>query len=194
MKCAVSQAAVALVVATLLGVTLIGGCQQRAEKNSPSKPAQETTANGVPALQADVATLKDRAPDQAHAMIDVDYHFTNLWFAGRAENWSLAKFYWGETVSHMRWAVRIIPVRKDTAGHEIKLQDILQSIEQSPLMQVGKTIEEKDVEKFETAYRYMLEGCYSCHKASDKPYLRPQIPERPASSIINFDPKATWPK
>lgn len=29
---------------------------------------------------------------------------------------------------------------------------------------------------------------------SDKPYLRPHIPERPASSIINFDPQAAWPK
>ena len=104
-KCTVSQVVVALVVAILLGVTLIGGCQQRVEKNSPSKPAQETTANEVPAvaaLQGDVAIVKDRAPDQAHTMIDVDYHCTKLWFAGKAENWPLAKFYWSEMVSHMR--------------------------------------------------------------------------------------------
>src|SRR6266542_1859369 len=34
---------------------------------------------------------------------------------------------------------------------------------------------------FTRAYRLTLEGCYSCHKASDKPYLRPRIPEQPAS-------------
>ena len=127
-------------------------------------------------------------------MSDVDYHYANLWFAARAENWPLADFYWKETMSHMNWAVRIIPVRKDNLGQEIKLQDILQSIEQSPYMQVGKTIEEQDVKKFETAYRYTLGGCYSCHKAADKPYLRPQIPERAGTEIINFDPKATWPE
>jgi hypothetical protein len=145
-------------------------------------------------IRKDVAILKDKAPDQAHAMMDVEYHFANLWFAGKAENWPLAEFYWKEAVSHMKWAVRIIPVRKDNAGKEIKLEAILESILQSPWMQVGKTIEQQDVAEFEKAYKFTLGGCYNCHKASDKPYLRPQIPERPASSMINFDPKATWPQ
>jgi len=145
-------------------------------------------------LQQDVQTLKDKAPSQSHSMMDVAYHYTNLWYAAQAGNWPLADFYWKETQSHMKWAVRIIPVRKDNAGKEVKLQDILQSIEQSPYMQVGKTIEEKDIDEFQTAYRYTMEGCYSCHKAADKPYLRPQIPESPAVSIVNFDPNATWPK
>ena len=35
--------------------------------------------------------------------------------------------------------------------------------------------------------------CYSCHKAADKPYLRPRVPTEPASRIMNFDPKADWP-
>lgn len=30
-------------------------------------------------------------------------------------------------------------------------------------------------------------------KASDKPFLRPKIPETPGDSMINFDPSATWP-
>ena len=40
----------------------------------------------------------------------------------------------------------------------------------------------------------MLEACYSCHKASGKPYLRPMMPTAPAQSIINFDGTATWPQ
>jgi hypothetical protein len=59
---------------------------------------------------------------------------------------------------------------------------------------MGDVIKEQDHTKFETTYRHMLEACYACHKASDKPYLRPQIPEQPASRIINFDPQATWPR
>jgi len=145
-------------------------------------------------LTNDVTELSDKVPDQAHTMTDVDYHFSNLWFAAHAKNWPLANFYWKETLSHMKWAVRIIPVRKDSLGKEIRLRDILQSIENSPFMQIGKTIEAKDLQEFTKAYRFTLEGCYSCHKAADKPYLRPQIPERPASSIINFDPNADWPK
>lgn len=142
----------------------------------------------VEILAQDIAILQDKISDQSHAMTDVDYHFSNLWFAGHEKNWPLADFYWKESLAHMRWAVRIIPVRKDNAGQEIKLNDILQSIENSPFMQVGKTIEAKDIQAFEKAYRTTMEGCYTCHKAADKPYLRLHVPERPASTMINFDP------
>jgi len=40
----------------------------------------------------------------------------------------------------------------------------------------------------------MLEACYSCHKASGKPYLRPMIPTVPPQSIITYDPNAKWPQ
>jgi len=46
-------------------------------------------------------------------MADVGAHFTNLWFAGDHANWPLAQFCLDETKSHLRWAVRIIPKRKD---------------------------------------------------------------------------------
>jgi hypothetical protein len=145
-------------------------------------------------LQAEIERLKQVVPDQAHAMQDVDYHFTNLWFAATQSNWELAQFYINETRSHLRWAIRIIPIRKDKAGKEIKLQDILQSVENGPLKQVEEAIKAKDREKFVTAYEFTLSTCYACHKAAEKPYLRPRIPEHPASSIINFDPNASWPK
>ena len=154
----------------------------------PTPPADLTS------LQAEIERLKKIAPDQAHAMHDVDYHFTNLWFAAQQSNWPLAEFYFGETRSHLRWAVRIIPVRKDSAGREIKLEEILQAVENSPLKQLEEAVKAKDREKFVAAYEFMLTSCYSCHKASDKPYLRPRIPEHPATAIINLDPNATWPK
>jgi hypothetical protein len=156
-------------------------------------PAPKPDLNPA-ALHAEIERLKAIVPDQAHAMQDVEYHFTNLWFAGKAKNWPLAEFYWKETLSHLHWAVRMIPVRKDNAGREIKLEEILQAIEMTPTMHMGEVIKEQNGDKFEPTYRALLEGCHLCHKAADKPYLRPQIPERPATSIMNFDPNATLPK
>lgn len=98
-----------------------------------------------------------------------------------------------ETRSHLRWAVRIIPVRKDAAGREVKLEDILQAAENTPLQQLQRAIQKQDQEQFVAAYELTLIVCYSCHKASDKPYLRPRIPEQPASSMVSFDPNAAWP-
>lgn len=140
------------------------------------------------ALRAEVSRLKGMAPDQSHAMKDVAYHFGNLWFAGQKTNWPLAEFYWSETRSHLRWAVRIIPVRKDPHGNEIHLTDILDAIDKTSLQQVGDAIKAKDGVKFSDAYKQMLDGCYSCHVASGKPFLRLQVPQEPEVPIIKFEP------
>jgi len=142
---------------------------------------------------AEAKALRELVPDQAHIMADVGYHFTNLWFAGEAENWPLADFYLGETKSHLRWAVRAKPIRKDDAGRDINLPGILEAFENSQLTQMKKAVDGKDKAGFTSVYKESLTICYSCHKASDKPYLRPQIPTRPEADIINFDPKADWP-
>lgn len=142
----------------------------------------------------DLALLKDKACDQAHAMVSVAYHYNNMWFAAQHENWPLAELYWNETRSHLRWAVRIIPVRTDAAGQEVKLGEILQALENTPLKQLKDAISAKDRGEFEMRYKMTLEGCYACHKAADKPFLRPGIPTQPAEPAINFDPAADWPR
>ena len=43
------------------------------------------------------------------------------------------------------------------------------------------------------AYTATLAGCYACHEAAGKPYLRPRIPVAPQVEIINFTPGAPLP-
>ena len=81
-------------------------------------PATAAQAPGRDELEARVKALEGLIPDQAHIMADVGDHFTNLWFAGTAANWPLADFYLNETKSHLRWAVRRIPIRKDNQGRK----------------------------------------------------------------------------
>ena len=163
-----------------------------------------SSTNEVAALRADVEKLrveverlKGLVPDQAHAMEDVGYHFANLWFAAEQKNWPLADFYLAETRSHLRWAVRIIPVRKTRAGYNVELQGILDAVDKTPgvmLSAIKTAIEQKDNAAFTNAYRQTLEGCYACHKASEKPFIRPQVPKALAEHIINLDPEAKWPQ
>ena len=158
-----------------------------ADAPPPALPAE--LAAEIAALKADIERLKGMVPDQSHAMKDVAYHFANLWFAAQKQNWPLAEFYWAETRSHLRWAVRIIPVRKDSQGNEIRLSAILEPIEKTTLQQVHEAILAKDRETFVQAYHQMLASCYACHLASGKPFLRLQIPQQPEVPIIQFDPE-----
>jgi hypothetical protein len=169
------------------GVVALGGAT-RAQNQAPTSPPAAAGSGGeIAALKKEIEVLKGKAPDQSHAMKDVAYHFTNLWFAGQKQNWPLAKFYCDETRSHLKWAVRIIPVRK-VKGGELDLRVMLEGLDQSVFAAVSKAIEAKDPAGFSQAYRQALEGCYGCHAAAEKPFLRLKIPEQPEARIIDFAP------
>lgn len=162
-------------------------------RNMQVDAATPTTAEEIAALRAELEQIKSLVPDQAHAMQDVSYHFANLWFAAESKNWPLADFYLAETRSHLKWAVRIRPVRQTQAG-DVDLNGILEAVDNSLLSAAKDAIDKKDSEKFAIAYRQTLEGCYACHKASEKPFLRPQVPKAPTVHILNLDPSADWPQ
>ena len=169
-------------------------CLSPLNRAAPAPQAQTgssspNSSSEIAALRAEIDHLKGVVPDQSHAMADVAFHFSNCWFAGQKQNWPLAQFNLDETRSHLRWAVRIIPVRKDANGNPIRLEEILSGIEQGALKQVGDAIKAKDSAKFSETYQQMLESCYACHLAASKPYLRLRIPDQPPLSIIDFNSK-----
>lgn len=144
-------------------------------------------------LKADIRDLRGRTPSQSHTMADVDYQFSNLWFAGKNANWPLATFYLNETRSHLEWAVRVVPVRRLSNGQMLELAPLLKSVEEMGIAGLRTAIGHEDAAEFESAYRTMTEQCYSCHEAAEKPYLHPHIPDAPSSQMINMDPNANWP-
>ena len=133
--------------------------------------------------------LKGKVPDQSHAMKDVAYHFANLWFAGQKQNWPLAEFYLSETRSHLRWAVRIIPIRKTPQDQELRLEDVLTPLDKTVFTKLQEAIAAKNSDSFKGKYAETLNACYSCHVMAGKPYLRLQVPQMPEAAIIRFDPE-----
>jgi hypothetical protein len=121
---------------------------------------------------------------QSHVMIDVEYHFTNLWFAAEREQWDLASFYLREARSHLDWTVRIRPVRNVAGGGTVDLRPFQQIIKDQGFAQIAATLERKDHEAFVAAYRQTLSQCYACHTASGLPYLEPHTPEQPLSMLM----------
>jgi hypothetical protein len=151
-------------------------------------------APSVEELQTQIKQLQGLIPDQAAVMSHVGYHFSNLWFAIEKENWPLADFYLGETRNNVKWAVRAKPIRKNSAGQDIDLVGIAQAVDNGPFTDLKKAIDAKQKDQCEKLYDLTLTNCYACHKASSKPYLRPQRPAHPEAPIINPDPTATFPE
>lgn len=184
-----------VILGTALTLTFAGSGLRAAAPATSAHPA--TTPGAAPedlaTLRAEIERLKGLVPDQAHVMQDVAYHFANLWFAGEQKNWPLADFYLGETRSHLKWAVRTRPVRPTKAG-DLSLAGILDAIDGTLLKELKQSIDDHDAQRFGPAYRAALEGCYSCHKAAEKPYLRPRVPPASPEPMITPDPQAEWPR
>ncbi len=155
----------------------------------PTQAYGQSTAAAEPARpQSGV-----NGPDQAHAMLDVEYHFANLWFAAEAKNWELAAFYLDKTRAHLQWAVQLQPTRKTKAGTEINLNGILEALTNSLLQNLGTAIEHKDAAGFQQTYHQTLAGCYACHVACERPFLRMDVPRAP-SPLVQFSPNEPLPQ
>jgi len=189
----------AILVAAALGALLLGVAVRPllspADHAQAAAPAAKEVdlKTQVAELRAEVKRLDGIAPDQAAVMSHVGYHWSNLWFAVEQENWPLADFYLGEVRSNLKWAVRVKPVRV-VNKEKVDLKAIAESLDNGQLAPMKEAIARKDRKKCVTLYDDALTVCYSCHKASDKPYLRPQRPAAPEARVINFDPKAKKPE
>jgi len=81
-------------------------------KTSPAMAQESEPGSELNRIVKEIETIKGKLPDQAHAMQDVGYHFSNLWFAGQRRHWELANFYWpalfpcGRTTPATMWTCK----------------------------------------------------------------------------------------
>jgi hypothetical protein len=180
-----------LVCGVLLGAVLVLTWQHMPATHAQ---ARATAPPDLPTLAADVAQLKALVPSNSHIMMDVQFHWTNLWFAAQKKNWPLAQYQFNETRGHIQWLMRKSPVIRGQDGMDVDVKSIFDAIDTSSLADVKAAIEKKDSARFATTYKLMLESCYSCHKSVGRPYIRPMIPTSQVQSMMNMDPNATWPQ
>jgi hypothetical protein len=163
-------------------------------QNVSAEQARRGPAPTIESLEADVTQLKALVPSNSHIMMDVQFHWTNLWFAGRRRNWPLAQYFFNETRGHIIWLMRKSPTVKGPDGNDVDIKSIFDSIDTSSLAAVKTAIDKQDPVQFAATYKTMLESCYACHKSAGRPYLRPMIPQTQVQSLLNMDPNAAWPQ
>ena len=164
----------------------------------PVLSAQQGRRNALPtmdSLPAEVAQLKLLVPSNSHIMMDVQFHWTNLWFAGRKKNSPSRQYFFNETRGHIQWLIRKSPmIRNQVDQTDVDISGIFDGIDTSSLAAVKTAIEKQDSLQFAATYKTMLESCYACHKSVGRPYIRPMIPQTSVMPLLNFDPNATWPQ
>ena len=185
----------AMIALVARGVPLgpLGPTRLVADADVEAKAKGEGWREAVARLEAEVRALRDSAPQQSYVMLGVADQFANLWYATEQGNWPLAEFFLEETGEGIEWAVKIEPIHRDPQGRDIDLAAIFQSLQAGIVPELKASIAARDRARFGAAYRNMLQGCYGCHTAIGKAFLRPKIPSEPATRIINFDPNASWP-
>ena len=175
-----------------LGMAIGLGLPALSAQQRGGRGPQPPTLDQVP---QEILTLRQQVPTNSTIMMDVQWHWTNLYWAARRKNWPLAQYYFNEARGHIQQLVRKNPtIRNQVDQKDVDLQGIFDGIDASSLAMVKDAIEKKDSTLFAANYKLMLESCYSCHKSVGRPYLRPQIPTAQVQQIVNMDPTAAWPQ
>jgi hypothetical protein len=177
----------AVIAALVLGAVIGGMAVEYWLTRAGARPEAQAPAPAATVV-ADVERLKSIVPTQSHTMLDVGYHWANLWFAVQKKNWPLAKYFFDEARQSIRWTVLIRPVRQRSNGGTVDVKGIFNAMDISAFATVQLAIEDQDEAEFVAAYKSTLEACHSCHVASEKAYVRPMIPTAPPSTLIDFNP------
>jgi hypothetical protein len=185
------KAVVGFLVGALIGGLVVWKSSALGQTSTKDQAKEDASKIDLAALNNDVARLKSIVPSNSHIMEDVSFHYSSLWFAGQKKNWPLATFYYNETRNHIRWLITKSPTTKTPDGEVVNLQGIFDGLDTSSLAMLKKSIDDKNLEEFTSAYKLMLDGCYSCHKSAGRPYLRPVVPTVPPQSIISYAPEAS---
>jgi hypothetical protein len=150
----------------ILALGLIA-CSQQTEIET----AQGDWITGTKSEQ--IKTIEKHFRGFDHAMIETDYRFQELYWAGQDQNWEYAEYQLEEMVGALENGLERRPKR--AASAEQFMTNIL------PEMQ--KSIEKRDPIIFERSFEVLTINCNSCHAMENVAFINVQIPSVRRSSV-----------
>ena len=118
-----------------------------------------------------VDSLKAREPGLGEYMSTMQLHVAKLWFAGKAANWTLARYELDELDETMT-AAEALHARKDS----VDVSSVLESVRQTQLPVIGQSLAMKNAVAFRDAYGQTLAACNGCHRPAGFGFIRIIIP------------------
>jgi hypothetical protein len=114
----------------------------------------------------EIATIQ---PSLGRIMPEIGDRTWKLYYAAQKENWVFARFQWKEISELMDLAAYTRP----------KYESDLETFKKEDWAPLGKAIENKDLDAFETAFHHAVSQANAYHEKQDKPYIRWQLPSMP---------------
>ena len=162
---------IVLVIALFLQVLRLDSQVQRlSQPNTPLTTLQDSLKR----TQADLASSKELAPGLGEYMTTIQLHAGKLWFAAKAANWQLAQYELDELKETMEAAKGL-----NAEKNGIKISNVLDSVLQTQLPELDKSIKSKSQTQFQRSYDETLSACNGCHESAGYKFIhiiRPSAP------------------
>jgi len=136
--------------------------------------ALTTFQDSVKQLQAQLATAKEMAPGLGEYMTTIQLHTGKLWFAAKAANWELAEYELDELKETMEAAKGL-----NAEKNGVKISDVLDSVLQTQVAGLDKSIKSKSQTKFQSSYDETLSACNGCHESAGYKFIHIVRPSAP---------------
>ena len=142
-------------------------------------PAATDTDAEVAALKKEIAELKKSAyhPELGEQMLTIQIRHARLWFAGKAQNWTLAAFELQEIKEAFDAVVEQNP--EHAIFQPQRLADILPAMTKAPVAALRDAIDHGSGAEFEKAFDGLSAACTGCHKVAGNDFLSIQRPTAP---------------
>jgi hypothetical protein len=122
------------------------------------------------------------SPGLGEFMTTMQLHMGKLWFAGKADNWDLARYELDELRETMEAAQNL-----HSTQNGVDISKVLAAVDQSQITQLATSIEKKNQSHFTHAYDEALSACNGCHEESRHRFIKITRPTAPPVTNQKWD-------
>lgn len=142
----------------------------------------------IAALRTEIAELKKSAyhPELGEQMLGIQIRHARLWYAGEAQNWTLAAFELQELKEAFDAVVEQNP--EHAIFQPQRLADILPAMTRAPMLALRDAVDHGSKAEFEKTFDGLSAACTGCHKAAGNDFLVIERPKTPLLDNLRVEP------
>lgn len=172
-----------LILVLALFVRILSLDKQVQNLSQSSGSATAALHDALKRTQTDVASTKDLAPGLGEYMTTIQLHVGKLWFAAKAANWELAAYEVDELKETMEAAKGL-----NAEKNGVKISNVLDSVLQTQVAQLDKSIKSKRQTEFQKSYDETLSACNGCHTEAGYKFIHIVRPTAPPVTNQQWEP------